>query len=203
MESPFRIAALPVRRGGARGPGSAPALFRSGCDYYDRRQWEHRLLRRWGPGTGATLGLPNGVAVDSAGNVYIADSLNNRIRRVDTAGTITTVAGNGFPISSGDGGPATSAHLANPVGVAVDRAANIYIADTGNGRVRKVNPAGTINTMAGNGLFGSCRAGGGAATGAGIGSSQGVWRPTAPETSTSAILRAASTRWIRPGQSPA
>ena len=111
-----------------------------------------------GPATSAELLYPGGVAVDRAGNIYIADHGNNRIRKVDTAGIITTVAG-GTKVCqepycfSGDGGPATSAQLAQPSGVAVDSAGNIYIADTFNNRIRKVDTFGIINTIAGNGYF--------------------------------------------------
>jgi uncharacterized protein (TIGR03437 family) len=105
-----------------------------------------------GPATSAALGFPEGVAVDSANNVYIADHANNRIRKV-SGGIITTVAGNGTQGFSGDGGPATSAQLNGPFGVAVDSTGNVYIADTNNYRVRKVS-GGTITTVAGNGNFG-------------------------------------------------
>jgi sugar lactone lactonase YvrE len=82
------------------------------------------------------------VAVDAAGNVFIADVVNNRVRRVDAAtGVITTVAGDGNFGSGGDGGPATAASLASPAGVAVDAAGNLFIADTYNNRIRKVAPA--------------------------------------------------------------
>jgi sugar lactone lactonase YvrE len=91
------------------------------------------------------------VAVDSAGNLYIADSFNNVIRKVNALGTITTVAGNGTGGYSGDGGPATSAELNNPDGVAVDSAGNLYIADSGNSVIRKVNASGIITTVAGGG----------------------------------------------------
>ena len=104
-----------------------------------------------GPATEASLGSPFGVAVDSAGNVYIADNYNNRIRKVSPAGIISTVAGNGTAGFSGDGGPATSASVNYPWGVGVDTAGNLYIADTGNQRVRKVTPGGTITTVAGGG----------------------------------------------------
>jgi len=104
-----------------------------------------------GPATAASLSGPYGVAVDAAGNIYVADTRNSRIRKVSPAGTITTVAGNGSPFFSGDGGPATAAALDRPYGVAVDPAGNVYVADTGNSRIRKVSPAGTITTVAGNG----------------------------------------------------
>ncbi len=82
--------------------------------------------------------FPVGVAVDGAGNLFIADQGNHRIRKVDTAGIITTVAGNGTFGFSGDGGPATSASLRNPHGVAVDGAGNLFIGDFFNHRIRKV-----------------------------------------------------------------
>ena len=99
-----------------------------------------------GPATSAELEGPTGIAVDGAGNLYIADASNNRIRKV-TPGqgwTITTVAGGG---SGGDGGPATSAALASPEGVAVDGAGNLYIADSGHGVIREVTPGGIISTV--------------------------------------------------------
>jgi len=107
-----------------------------------------------GPATAASLNGPAGVAVDAAGNLYIADYSNNRIRKVTPGGTITTVAGNGVRQYSGDGGPATAASLSSPSGVAVDAAGNLYIADNGNIRIRKVTPGGTITTVAGNGVQG-------------------------------------------------
>jgi trimeric autotransporter adhesin len=110
-----------------------------------------------GPAASASLDFPSGVAVDSAGNIYIADVGNNRVRKVsfgtNTTGTITTVAGNGNAGFSGDGGPAASASLNLPNGVAVDLAGNLYIADTANGRIRKVS-SGAISTVAGNGNSG-------------------------------------------------
>ena len=103
------------------------------------------------PAVSAELGSPSGVAVDSSGNIYIADQQNNRIRKVDTSGVITTVAGNGTAGYSGDGGPATSAELDDPSGVAVDASGNLYIADSLNSVIRKVSPSGIITTVAGNG----------------------------------------------------
>jgi sugar lactone lactonase YvrE len=106
-----------------------------------------------GPATGAQLSGPGGVALDAAGNLFIADSGNFSIRKVTPAGIISTVAGNGSSGFSGDGGPATAAQL-RPLGVAVDTAGNLFIADTGNSRVRKVTPAGIISTVAGTGISG-------------------------------------------------
>jgi sugar lactone lactonase YvrE len=106
------------------------------------------------PATSAQLYGPTGVAVDAAGNLYIADSSNNRIRKVTPGGVITTVAGNGSAGFSGDGGPATSAQLAHPNDIAVDTAGNLFIVDTNNNRIRKVTPGGVITTVAGNGSVG-------------------------------------------------
>lgn len=102
----------------------------------------------------AWLNTPLGVAVDSAGNLYIADVLNHRIRKVGTDGKIATVAGNGFVGYSGDEGPATAATLAYPISVALDAAGNLYIADSHNDCIRKVAPDGTITTVAGTGMAG-------------------------------------------------
>ena len=99
----------------------------------------------------AQLNNPSGVGVDSAGNVYIADSANERIHRVHPAGTITTIAGTGEPSYSGDNGPAVRARLSEPTDLAVDSDGNLYIADSANYRIRRVNPRGTITTVAGGG----------------------------------------------------
>jgi sugar lactone lactonase YvrE len=116
-----------------------------------------------GPAASAQLNVPVGVAVDAAGNLFIADTLNNRIRKVTPAGIISTVAGTGTSGFSGDGGPATSAQLAFPGGVAVDAAGNLFIADTENDCIRKVAPAGIISTVAGTGTAGFSGDGGPAA----------------------------------------
>jgi internalin A len=100
------------------------------------------------------LNQPVGLAVDSANNLYIADSKNFCIRKVDTNGNISTVAGSATNQGySGDGGPATQAKMNTPYGVAVDSAGNIYIADSGNNRIRKVSN-GIITTIAGTGSAG-------------------------------------------------
>ncbi len=107
-----------------------------------------------GPAVQAQLTQPRGVALDGAGNLFIADTINHRIRKVDAAGVITTVGGTGDYGFSGDGGPATAAQLYKPNGVAVDGAGNLFIADGGHYRVRKVDAAGVITTVAGTGPFG-------------------------------------------------
>jgi sugar lactone lactonase YvrE len=107
-----------------------------------------------GPATQAALSSPYGVATDGAGNLLIVDQGNSRIRRV-SAGTITTVAGNGQQSFLGDGGPATAANLLSPQGIAVDAAGNFFIADFGNQRIRKVTAStGIITTVAGTGIAG-------------------------------------------------
>jgi sugar lactone lactonase YvrE len=122
-----------------------------------------------GPATKAGIYLSsehNGLAVDSAGNLYIADEGHNRIRKVDVStGIITTFAGNGTPGYSGDGGPATSAQLLQPLGVAFDKAGNLYIADSYS--VRKVDTSGKITTVAG-GTLTATPGDGGPATSAGV-----------------------------------
>ena len=104
-----------------------------------------------GPAVAAPLNLPYDVAVDGAGNLYITDRNNHRIRRVDSTGTITTIAGTGKDGFSGDGGPAIQAQLRDPAGVALDGAGNLYISDASNNRIRKVASTGMITTFAGTG----------------------------------------------------
>ncbi|HKE22335.1 MAG TPA: hypothetical protein VKB88_08090 [Bryobacteraceae bacterium] len=138
------------------------------------------LLGDGGPATGAQLSNPQGVAVDNAGNIFIADSQDHRIRKATPGGTITTVAGNSPPIAgnpggplyfhggfSGDGGPAVDAQLYYPTDVAVDYSGNLYLADYENNRIRWVSPDGIITTIAGNGAQGYS-GDGGPATGASL-----------------------------------
>src|SRR5262249_4252058 len=107
-----------------------------------------------GPATFAQLNFPNGVAADAAGNLFIADTDSQRIRKISPDGVISTVAGNGAAGLRGDGGPATSAQLNYPAGVAVDSFGDLFIADTRNQRIRKVTNTGIIITVAGNGSSG-------------------------------------------------
>jgi uncharacterized protein (TIGR03437 family) len=107
-----------------------------------------------GAAAGAQLDTPLGIALDGAGNLYVADCQNQRVRRVSAGGSIATIAGNGVRGYAGDGGPATQAHLSCPHGVAVDSAGNLFIGDTENNRVRKVGPDGVISTIAGTGAQG-------------------------------------------------
>src|SRR5690348_15809621 len=126
-----------------------------------------------GPALSASF-HPDGLTVDRAGNIYIADQNHNRIRKVDPSGIITTVAGNGNTQFSGDGGPATNATVyiaGNHNGLAVDAAGNLYIADDGHHRIRKVDTNGIITTVAGTGTQGYS-GDGGAATKAQL------WRPS-------------------------
>jgi sugar lactone lactonase YvrE len=128
-----------------------------------------------GPATAAFLSSPSGLAFDPAGNLYIADVNNNRIRRIAAnTGIISTVAGGGTYGQLGDGGLATAAYLAYPSDVTLDAAGNLYIPDNGNARIRKVDAStGVINTIAGNGLWGST-GDGGPATAAEIYPGQGI-----------------------------
>jgi uncharacterized protein (TIGR03437 family) len=103
----------------------------------------------------AQLGAIQGVAVDRQGVVYLSDTDHNRVRRIGLDGVITTVAGTGDAGFSGDGGPGFQARLNLPYGLAVDRAGNLYIADLGNNRIRRVDAAGTIATVVGNGIYGN------------------------------------------------
>lgn len=108
-----------------------------------------------GSARSARLASPDGVAIDRHGNVYIADSADNQIRRIDAHGTITTVAGDGSECSAapacGDAGPATSAQLSYPESVAVDARGNLFIADNGDNEIRRVDAHGTITRLAGTG----------------------------------------------------
>jgi len=120
-----------------------------------------------GQATQAEINRVVGLAADAAGNIYLADQNNNRVRKVDTNGVITTFAGTGVAGYSGDGGQAAAAELNGPLGVCVAPSGSIYVNDEGNGRVREISTSGTITTVAGNGS-GVSSGDGGPATAAGM-----------------------------------
>jgi hypothetical protein len=114
--------------------------------------------------TSVSVGIntPWGLAIDGQNRIYVADAGNNAVRRIDTDGTVTTIAGTGTAGFSGDGGPATAARLSAPLRITFDSAGNLLIADSANNRIRKVTPAGIISTVAGNGTAGFSGDGGAA-----------------------------------------
>jgi sugar lactone lactonase YvrE len=116
-----------------------------------------------GPDGGAEFDFPSGVAVDTGGNVYVADKDNNRVRKIDALGTVSTLAGNGFSgYSDGTGGPNGTAEFDFPSGVAVDAQGNVYVADAANDSIRLIDPSGDVTTLAGHGDFGFDDGSGGA-----------------------------------------
>ncbi len=126
-----------------------------------------------GPAVWGRVGSTAGLVRDRTGNTYFSDQKSNMVRRIDAEGTLTTVAGNGEPGFAGDGGPAREARLNAPAGLAMDAEGNLYIADAQNSRIRKVTPAGFIETVAGNGET-KFAGDGGAATSASLGQPDGV-----------------------------
>ena len=127
-----------------------------------------------GPAAEAQLFDPWGLALDKSGNLYIADQLNHKIRKIEAGGTISTIAGTGTPGYRGDSDAATAATLKNPCGVAVDSEGNVYIADTGNHVIRKISVNGNISTIAGKGEAGYA-GDGGKATEAQLNYPIGLW----------------------------
>lgn len=116
-----------------------------------------------GPHGTAELNGPTGIAVDSEGNVYVADTQNSRIRKIDPSGNVTTLAGNGQEGSvDGTGGPDGTASFVSPVAVAVDTQGNVYVADGGANNIRRIDPSGNVTTIAGNGMTGHVDGTGGA-----------------------------------------
>lgn len=103
-----------------------------------------------GPATAAQIQNPYQVNLDTAGNLYIADYGANTVRKVNTAGIITKLSGDGSASSTGDGGPASAASLNKPIGVAADRTGNIFISEYGSNKIRKIDPSGTISTLTGS-----------------------------------------------------
>lgn len=112
-----------------------------------------------GPGTAATVHWPTALELDPEGNLYIADTFNHVVRRLAVDGTITTVVGSGVEGNAGDGGPAGEAKLDQPIGLALAEDGTIYVADRSNFRVRRVDPDGTIDALAGSGERGRGRSG--------------------------------------------
>ena len=117
-----------------------------------------------GPATLAQLNYPDGIAVDATGNIYVAGIASATVRKINSAGIITTIAGTGVAGYSGDGGPATLAKLSDPRGIALDTEGNLYIPDGSNHIVRKINAMGVITTIAGSAHVGGYSGDGGAAT---------------------------------------
>lgn len=136
----------------------------SGSPGFDQYSWQAKE---------AKLTYPSQVAVDNLGNVYIADTFNHSVRKVDTWNNLSTIAGNGTKGYSGDGGPGNAAQLNFPWSVATDNKGNIYIADADNHRIRRIDAGGTITTVAGNGTKGSM-GDGGAATSAQLNYPDGI-----------------------------
>ncbi len=104
-----------------------------------------------GTALSASFYNPSGVALDGSGNLFVVDSVNQRIRKIDTSGAVTTFAGSSFGFLNGNG---TAARFANPHGIAVDTSGNVYVADTDNNAIRKITPAGAVTTLAGSGTPG-------------------------------------------------
>jgi len=100
-----------------------------------------------GAGTAAQFYFPKGIALDASGNIYVADEINHRVRKVTPTGTVSTLAGSTSGFADGDG---TAAQFSSPRGVAVDDSGNVYVADAGNHRIRKITPTGTVSTLAGS-----------------------------------------------------
>ena len=133
---------------------------------------DHFFPRRPVPALQAPIGATAGIATDQNGNIYFCDRNNLLVLKLDKAGMVTIVAGNGHPATTGDGGPATSAALFDPQNLAVDSAGNVFVVDPSSNLIRKVTPEGTITTVLSDGLLGI--SGGGAAINASLDHPGGV-----------------------------
>jgi sugar lactone lactonase YvrE len=157
-----------------------------------------------GPAVNAQLNNPFGVAMDSSGNIYVSEVTGNRVRKITLDGKISTIAGNGTPGYSGDGGPARDAQVNGPRSLALDASGNLYIADFSNLRIRRISPDGTITTFAGNGKSG-WTGDGGLATAASINAPLGLlFDPFGAllftsNTALGAVSRGGLVRRVRPG----
>lgn len=119
-----------------------------------------RFFGDGGQATDASLSYAGGLTLDKQGDLYFSDTLNNRIRKIDPAGVVTTIAGDGEAESSGDGGPATEAGLVSPAGLAIHPDGTLDVAEAGGARVRRISPSGIITTIAGTGKLGDSGDGG-------------------------------------------
>jgi uncharacterized protein (TIGR03437 family) len=134
--------------------GTLGVLFRVGTDGQGRVFAGNGFRGFGGEGDqtiNAAFAFPSGVLEDDRGNVYVADTENHRVRRIDPNGIVTTIAGTGANAFAGDGGPALRASLSFPTGMAFDNSGNLFIADSGNDRIRRISPDGIIATIAGVG----------------------------------------------------
>jgi len=113
-------------------------------------------LGDWRPATSAALASPQYAAMDSKGKIYVSDPVHCRVRKIGLNGNIKTVAGTGICGFSGDGGPATKAEINYPSGLATDSKGNVFFTDMFNSRIREITASGTIQTIAGSGIFGFC-----------------------------------------------